>query len=104
MSDSLDDDWLRETWQRKRPSLLARVACVVDAVTMPTPDEVTTRAARSASHELAGTVGMFDVPQARALSIELDGQVCTGALAHPEGRARVRRIAESLREAIEAGN
>jgi hypothetical protein len=103
MPDSLDDDWLLETWQRKRPSLLARVTCVLEAVSASAPDDAGTQAVRSASHELAGTVGMFDLPQARALSIELDDQVCTGALDHPEGRIRVRQLADRLRQALEDG-
>lgn len=103
MSDSLDDGWLLETWQRKRPSLLARVACVLEVASASAPDDPGTQAARNASHELAGTVGMFDLPQARALSIELDDQVCTGALGHPEGRDQVRQLADRLRQALEDG-
>jgi hypothetical protein len=100
MPSTSDDDWLRETWLRKQPSLLVRVDCVLQAVAAVASDEAEMEA-RRASHELAGTVGMFDVPEARALSIELDDQICTGALDHAVGRARVRRIANSLHRALE---
>ena len=103
VSDSLDDDWLLETWKRKRPSLLARVAVVLEVTSASAPDDAGTQAARNASHELAGTVGMFAVPQAGALSIELDDQVSTGSLDHPEGRDQVRQLADRLRQALEDG-
>ncbi|HEX4905536.1 MAG TPA: Hpt domain-containing protein [Acidimicrobiales bacterium] len=94
------DDELREIWRDAKPRLLQRCASVRDAATAPEADIELDAVARSDSHKLAGTVGMFGLVDASALAKELDALVSGDAL--DDGRRRdVAVLAEALADAIE---
>jgi HPt (histidine-containing phosphotransfer) domain-containing protein len=92
------DDELAEIWLLSKPAIVERCDTVRRAAT--TGDESTFEDARSDSHKLAGSVGMFGFAEAGRLASELDALVSRGALAD-DRRAAVAELVDRLAAAIE---
>jgi hypothetical protein len=92
------DDDLAEIWLSAKPTLLER--CEVVRHAAASGDVSAFQSARAESHKLAGTVGMFDLPEAAGLAAALDELVTADALGD-ERRGEVADVAGRLAAALE---
>jgi HPt (histidine-containing phosphotransfer) domain-containing protein len=93
------DDDLAEIWQSAKPTFLDR--CEVVRRAAASADVTSFELARAESHKLAGSVGMFDLPEAAALAAALDALVSADALEDAR-RDEVADVAGRLARALEA--